>query len=173
MMPVGMNVRENYFGYHRWESMTREWEFPIGPVDPWEEAISDDLERFPMVHIHVSQYGRDCDGGHGYDYIKWPDERDNYTAEDVSHHVESERASLPGTFSVDKFWRKAVMSAMAFYTSGKLETEIGEDTYDRAAHWGNATDEGFSSEEIRMCTDTSCKDTRPEVYDQFARMAGY
>lgn len=166
-------MRENYFGYHRWESMTREWEFPIGPIDPWDEAKSDDLELFPPVHVHVSQYGQDCDGGHGYDYVKWPDARDNYTPEDVSHYVADQRDALVGMLSVDKFWQGAVMSAISFHTSGKLETEIGDDEYDRRAHWGNPTDEGFHGEEIRMCTDISCKELRPEVYDQYARMAGY
>lgn len=164
-------MRENSFMYHDYRLPGRVWEFPIGPVDPWDEAIADDRELFPRVHIHVSGYGTDCDGAHGNDYITWPDERDNLTADEVRHYVNPDE--MVGTFDVNKMWRHAVRWIIDFTPEygGTLSLEMGETTYDRSASWRQRTDEGGHSAELRMCID-DCDD-RHTVYDQYAQEAGY
>jgi hypothetical protein len=169
-----MHKRENTFMYHDGLCRGRVWEFPIGPVDPWDEAIETDRELFPRFHIHISQTSRDCDGMHGSYYSIRPAGRDNFTAEDVSHYVARERAAMVGTFSLEKFWKSAI-HAMIDCTpdfGGTLEIGVNDDDrYDRWAEWSQRTDEGGRSESIRLCVD-DCDDEHT-VYDQYAEMEGY
>lgn len=158
-------------GHHGIE--TPVWEFPIGPVDPWDEALEIDREEFPPVHVHVSVSSRDCDGGHGYDYVVYPDDRDNYTADDVAVYVEEQRESMLGTFSVEKFWTRLVTGAMSFHAE-QLKVEVNNwGQYERRAETWSPNDEGgFHAEELTMCVD-DCRGHKSTVYDQYAQMMGY
>lgn len=162
-------MRENYFGYHRWESQAREWEFPIGPIDPWDEAIADDREMFPPVHIHVSEHGRSCDGWTGYDYVRRPDERDMFTLESAGMYADAE--SMVGRLDLERFWRKAIGWAVSLSDESGELTHTRESEYSRTASYRAPTDEGYHATDLRLCTD-DCTDSR-EVYDEYARMAGY
>lgn len=172
MFYIGM-THENTFMFHDYTIKGRCWDYPLGPVDPWDEALANDKEMFPRVHIHVEREGSDCDGVHGDSYIWFPSESDNYTAEDVSHHVERERESLPGTFSLDKFWRNAVDLIVNHspYYRGSL-TVLAESEYDREAKWHEGTDEGYSHAELRMCID-ECDNPTNTHYDQYAQAMNY
>lgn len=174
MSAIGMHKRENSFMFNDYTIKGRCWEFPIGPVDPWDEAVADDRELFPRVHIHISTDSTDCDGPTGSSYVKWPDESDHFTEKDVRMYVEEQRAAMVGTLDVNKFWRHAVGWAIDFTPTygGNLTLEMGDGEYDRTAHWGMRTDEGGHRASLEMCTDDDC-DTSHTVYDQFAEMAGY
>ena len=163
----------NEMGYYDWELHSPQWQTPIGPefLDDilWAEAIAYDAQEFPPVHIHVSESSRDCDGGHGYDYVRRPDERDMFTLESARMYAGAE--SMVGRLDLERFWRKAIGWAVSLSDeSGTLEhTREGE--YDRRASYRAPTDEGYHATDLTLCAG-DCKDSR-EVYDQYARMAGY
>lgn len=172
MFYIGM-THENSFMYHDYTIQGRCWEWPIGPVDPWDEALADDLELFPPVHVHISQDGRDCDGAHGNYWVEFPDKtRDYYTAESAAHYFDG--ASMVGTLDVNAFWQRQVMFAMSFSDQhGTLTIRRDEsDEYNRSAEYSAPTDEGYHSTHVEMCIRTDC-DARHTVYDQYAEMMGY
>jgi len=162
----------NQLGYYSMDLHSPQWSLPIGPVDPWEEALADDKEMFPRVHIHVSEDSRDCDGGHGNYYVMWPTAQHNLTAEEASIYVNA--SEMVGTFDADKFWRHAVKWSIGWADEegSLIITRDRDDDYHRTAIYSAQTDEGFHATELRMCTDDGC-DTRHTVYDQYAELAGY
>lgn len=106
--------------------------------------------EFPF-HGHVSTNSRDCDGGHGHDYIV--EMNDEEKTDDWPEFV---------------FTRRVISGKIAFQPEFGQRVTISEDGFD----WHQDTDEGFSAGEVRWCRN-DCGDHRETVYDQYAEMAGY
>ena|SRR6476646_8760161 len=105
------------------------------------------------LHAHVSTSSRDCDGGHGYDYIAGMND-DERAAEDsewaFQHRILEGKVSLHSEFGMTL----------------KVDSEGFE--------WHETTDEGYQAGEVRWCRDDCDVDGyRGQVYDQYAQMMGY
>lgn len=154
-----MHKRENSFMFNDYRFPAKVWEFPIGPVDPWDEAFADDRELFPPVHIHWSEESRDCDGGHGDYGIFWPG--DNHRNDD-------------GSVNAHSFWTAEIKFATnAHALAGRLTvTSDPYESYSERAEWSETTEEGYRHREIYVCIG-ECDEPTNTVYDQFAQEAGY
>jgi len=144
----------NELGYWEMGIAVATWQFPIGPVDLWDEAISQDKEMFPPIHIHWEYSSSDCDGQHGDYGIHRPhaDEYDN------------------GAVKEYEFWTRNVESLVFAYAfKGELKVSNDETL---TAEWYENTEEGGRSRRIYLCAE-ECTDPTNTVYDQFAQIAGY
>ena len=104
------------------------------------------------LHAHVSTFARDCDGGHGSDYIaemndderasEWPDL--DFKARILSNHV-----SFHSEFGV----------------------EVKADS--KGFQMWERTDEGHRGAEVRWCEDATCDLSAGSVFDEYAEAAGY
>lgn len=103
------------------------------------------------LHAHVATSARDCDGGHGQDY--------------VSNMNNDERASR---FPDLEFKARVLSVHVSFHSEFGVTVKVDEDGF----YMHEQTDEGYRSAEVRWCED-DCDDTASSQYDQFAELAGY
>jgi hypothetical protein len=115
------------------------------------------------THAHVSVSSRDCDGGHGYEYVA--------TLND-DERAEHERQDGVNDFHEINFRSRIVGNVVNSYAieegfTGTLTvTAFGLDYHE-------PTEEGFTSTEVRWCEDESCNPDQSSQYDQYAEMDGY
>jgi hypothetical protein len=113
------------------------------------------------LHAHVDTYSRDCDGGHGNDYIM---------AFSDAEIAEREAAQGINDFSDIHFMQRVMMNVASPYAveygmTVKVDSEGIEVT--------EATDEGSRSANVRWCRDEHCDPNFHQVSDQYAEMMGY
>lgn len=115
------------------------------------------------LHAHVDTFARDCDGGHGDDYIM------ALSADEVAHSV---KANGINDFHEIIFRDRVVASVVNSYSieegfTGTLQvTAHGLD-------WSEPTDEGYRRTEVRWCEDEECDPNARAVFDEYAEAMGY
>lgn len=135
----------------RYELWTLKSAANTGTVE-WQHV--DDATAAATHHAHISTDSRDCDGGHGYDYVAHPN---------VGEEME-------WSFTM---WMRVCESTVSTSTeSGTLTTSTNDDG-ERVAEWRAPTEEGYEHRISRMCSNPDCAWERGVVYDQFAQLAGY
>ena len=113
------------------------------------------------LHAHVSTTSRDCDGGHGHDYVMG-----------FSDAEAAERVAADGVndFSDIHFMQRVMMNVASPYAvehgmTVKVDSEGIEVT--------ETTDEGFRAAEVRWCRDESCDPNVASQYDEYAEAMNY
>jgi hypothetical protein len=104
------------------------------------------------LHAHVSTASRDCDGGHGNDY--------------VSEMNDDERKS---SFPDLDFKARILSNHTSFHSEFGVTLKVDADGFTMS----EPTDEGHRSAEIRWCEDSDCDPNSASQYDQYAEMMGY
>lgn len=112
------------------------------------------------LHAHVSTSSRDCDGGHGQDYIT------TLNDEERAEHV---RANGINDFHDLHFKNRVLGNHVSFSPLAKVEVEVTEHGFTMS----EATEEGYRSAEVTWCEDTDCDSDAGGQYDQFAEAMGY
>lgn len=112
------------------------------------------------LHAHVSTYSRDCDGGHGHDYVMMFSE---------SELAERENADGINDFSDIHFMQRVMMSVASPYA---VEYGMTVKVDSTGIEVNEATDEGFRSAEVRWCRE-ACEETYDHHFDEYAEAMGY
>lgn len=104
-------------------------------------------------HAHVAISSRDCDGGHGHEY--------------VAQMTTAEHAD--DTFGTLAFQQRIMGGAITFHTEYGQKVTVTEHGFDTSEQ----TDEGYRATEVRWCEDEGCDPDAGSVYDQYAQAMGY
>lgn len=115
------------------------------------------------THAHVSVSSRDCDGGHGYDYV---------IALSDEERAEHENANGINDFHEIHFRSRVIAMMVNSYAIQEGFTGTLTVTA-HGADWHEPTEEGFTSTEVRWCEDEDCDTGRTGQYDEFAEAMGY
>ena len=113
-------------------------------------------ENAPALHAHVSTESRDCDGGHGSNYIS------RMNPAEIAHAVE---ANGVNDFSDLMFKERVLGGAVSFHSD--CTVKVTEDGFNVV----EVTEEGYRAVDVVWCED-HCADESGQ-YDQYAEMAGY
>ena len=112
------------------------------------------------LHAHVSTSSRDCDGGHGENYLTFAN--DDEIAEMVA-------ADGINDFSEIHFMNRVLTNHCSPYAVDPgLRITITDDGFE----WNGPTDEGYRSGEVTWCREEGCDD-RHVVFDEYAQAMGY
>jgi len=111
------------------------------------------------LHAHVMTASRDCDGGHGNEFIS------EMTEEEIAHHVEADGVN---DFSDLIFKGRILSHHVSFHSEFGVTVKVDDNGF--SSH--EATDEGYRGSEVRWCED-DCVMGEASQYDQFAEMMGY
>ncbi len=111
------------------------------------------------LHAHVSTFSRDCDGGHGDEYIT------RLNADELAEHA---RANGVNDFHDLNFKERVLGNIVSFHPEQDAEVHITREGF----RYSEPTDEGFRSAEVTWCEE-ECEAPRNTVYDEYARAAGY
>lgn len=112
------------------------------------------------IHAHVSTFARDCDGGHGNEYV---------TGFNDEEKKERENANGVNDFSDIHFMQRVMNSVASPYA---VEYSMTVTVIPEGIDVHEQTDEGFRSAEVRWCHD-DCEEGQGPVYDEYAQAAGY
>lgn len=104
------------------------------------------------LHAHVSISARDCDGGHGHDFVAMMNDEERM----------SQFADL-------EFKGRILSDHVSFHSEFGVTVKVDEDGFDMH----EPTDEGYRAASIRWCEDETCDDTQSSQYDEYAELAGY
>jgi hypothetical protein len=111
------------------------------------------------LHAHIATSSRDCDGGHGQDYIMF------FNDEEIAEHAAAQGIN---DFS-DIHFMQRVMNSVASPYAVEYGMTVKVDSEGIEVH--EQTDEGYRAAQVRWCHD-QCADESSQ-YDQFAEMMGY
>lgn len=123
-----------------------------------------------MTHIHVSESSRDCDGGHGYDYVIT--EYGGFTGREMWTDFVSLRADWFADLPEGGF-KAARKRGLSWHMQGHTMRRWHDADGTHHVEYGGPTDEGFSYTYAYTCDDEVCINDKATVYDEYAEAAGY
>lgn len=103
------------------------------------------------LHAHVTTNSRDCDGGHGMEY--------------VSTMNDTEKGSQ---FADLDFKARILSNHVSFHSEFGVTVKVDEHGFNMSEQ----TDEGYRAAQIQWCED-DCDENDNSVYDEYAELAGY
>lgn len=113
------------------------------------------------LHAHVSTSSRDCDGGHGSDYVM------GFNDAEIA---EREAAQGINDFSDIHFMQRVMMNVASPYAvEYGMTVKVDSEGIEVHEH----TDEGFRAAEVRWCRDEDCDPNASSQYDEYAEAMGY
>lgn len=110
------------------------------------------------LHAHVASESRDCDGGHGYDYI---------VALSKKERKEHKKADGVNDFHDLHFKERVLGGIVSFHAEAEVHV------YAEGFRYSEPTEEGYRAVEVTWCEDEDCDPNASSQYDQYAEMMGY
>lgn len=117
------------------------------------------------LHAHVSTFARDCDGGHGHDYITRMNEEEIREHEDS---VDINGCWVANDFSDIHFMQRVMVNVASPYA---VEYGMTVEVDSEGIRVREQTDEGHRSAEVTWCHDDCADESR--VFDEYAEAMGY
>ncbi len=114
------------------------------------------------LHAHLTTSSRDCDGGHGNEWIERLNEAE------LAEHVAADGVN---DFHDLHFKARILSNAVSFNFSEGFDAEVH--ITDSGFDYREPTEEGYRAVEVRWCEDEDCVEPRNCVYDEYAQMMGY
>jgi hypothetical protein len=114
------------------------------------------------LHAHVSTSSRDCDGGHGQDYITVPND------DEIAEFAAGQKRGY-NNFAEYTFKERVLGNHVSFHSEFGVEVNVTREGFTMS----EATDEGYSAAEVRWCEDADCDTGAGGQYDEYAEAMGY
>jgi hypothetical protein len=114
------------------------------------------------LHAHVSTSARDCDGGHGQDYITVPNDDERQEFADGQKRGYNNFADLT-------FKNRVLGNHVSFHSEFGVTVKVDAEGFTMS----EATEEGYRAAEVRWCEDADCDPESGGQYDEYAEAMGY
>lgn len=114
------------------------------------------------LHAHVATSSRDCDGGHGREYVY------SLNQDEIAEHNAADGVN---DFHDLHFKARVLGNIVSFNFSEGFDAEVH--MTEHGFDYREPTEEGFTSTEVRWCVDEDCEEPKNSVYDEYAQAMGY